>query len=287
MIVVSRNTVRLLRIPFSFFLAPVFLLALSQANAVDPFKTVLSFFIIHLLVYPSSNGYNSYVDRDTGSIGGLEKPPMPGKDLYYVTLVLDLLAILLATAVHITFSLCVAIYILASRAYSGNPLRLKRHPLLSFFTVIFFQGGFSVWMCMMAITDRAIIPDSTHMLLLTAASLQIAAAYPLTQVYQHKADASSGIKSLSMMLGIKGTFVFTIFCFTLCNLFYFLYFKARDHISAFVLLQIFFAPAIVWFVIWFRKVMLNRGEANFINVMRMNFISSCCSAACFICLSFQ
>src|ERR1017187_5127360 len=92
---INRNTIKLLRIPFSFFLMPLFLLALSQSTNIVLFKAILSFIIIHLLVYPASNGYNSYIDKDETPIGGLEKPPMPTKTLFYTTIAMDILAIVL------------------------------------------------------------------------------------------------------------------------------------------------------------------------------------------------
>ena len=67
------DTIKLLRLPFSFFLFPIYLFALSQVPAIDWLKAALIFFIIHFLIYPASNAYNSYMDRDTGPIGGLEK----------------------------------------------------------------------------------------------------------------------------------------------------------------------------------------------------------------------
>src|SRR5688572_15422596 len=91
---ISLDTVKLLRIPFSLYLMPVYLLALSQAASIRPAEAIFSFVIIHLLVYPASNGYNSYVDKDEGSIGGLEHPPRPTSELFYTTLVLDMLSIL-------------------------------------------------------------------------------------------------------------------------------------------------------------------------------------------------
>ncbi len=87
---IDRNTIKLLRIPFSFFLMPLFLFAYSQAETVIHHQALFSFLIIHLLVYPASNGYNSYIDRDEDSIGGLEKPPMPTIQLFYLTLFLDI-----------------------------------------------------------------------------------------------------------------------------------------------------------------------------------------------------
>lgn len=64
-----------LRIPFSFFLMPVFLFAVSISPEPALWRTVLVFFITHFLLYPASNGFNSYYDKDENSIGALEKPP--------------------------------------------------------------------------------------------------------------------------------------------------------------------------------------------------------------------
>jgi hypothetical protein len=91
----DKNTIKLLRIPFSILLMPVFMLAWSQVEMPYSWLDVfIPFVILHLLIYPASNGYNSYVDRDEGSIGGLEKPPMPTENLFYVTLMLDIIALL-------------------------------------------------------------------------------------------------------------------------------------------------------------------------------------------------
>ncbi len=86
----SSSTIRLLRIPFSFFLSPLFFFALSQVADIDWTRAGLIFLILHFFIYPASNGYNSYMDRDTDSIGGLEKPPPPSPDLFLTTIVLDL-----------------------------------------------------------------------------------------------------------------------------------------------------------------------------------------------------
>ena len=92
----KRSTIQLLRFPFSFFLMPVFWFALSCVQDIDIGKALLIFFIVHILLYPSSNGYNSYMDRDTGSIGGIKNPLAPEKELFYVTVFMDLMAIVLS-----------------------------------------------------------------------------------------------------------------------------------------------------------------------------------------------
>ena len=80
------NTITLLRFPFSILLLPVFLLASSQSEQIIWQKWVWCFILIHLFLYPASNGYNSFVDKDTSSIGGIENPPLPSKQLFYVSI---------------------------------------------------------------------------------------------------------------------------------------------------------------------------------------------------------
>jgi 1,4-dihydroxy-2-naphthoate octaprenyltransferase len=65
----SYNNLKLLRLPFSFFLMPVFLFALSEQQPNNAMQAFLLFVVLHLLIYPSSNAYNSYMDQDEGSIG--------------------------------------------------------------------------------------------------------------------------------------------------------------------------------------------------------------------------
>src|SRR6187397_634195 len=93
---IRSSTIQLLRFHFSFFLMPVYWFALSQVMEINKAHSFLVFFILHVLVYPSSNGYNSYMDRDTGSIGGIKNPAQPTRQLYRITIMLDILALLLS-----------------------------------------------------------------------------------------------------------------------------------------------------------------------------------------------
>jgi 1,4-dihydroxy-2-naphthoate octaprenyltransferase len=264
---------------------PLFILALSQSE-INVFTAIISFIIIHLIVYPSSNGYNSYIDKDEGSIGGIEKPPAPTIHLLYVTLVLDLLAIISAfILVNKLFSLCILVYIFASRAYSSKQIRLKKYPIIGFLTVVIFQGGFTYIMSVIGISNESFSFSNVNILLLLACSFQIAGAYPLTQIYQHDADLADGVKTLSYKLGYKGTFIFTAIMFGICNVFYFYYFNQINQINKFYLLQLFFFPIVGYFVWWFSNTIKNEKEANFKNTMRMNLIAAICMNTCFIILN--
>jgi predicted naringenin-chalcone synthase/4-hydroxybenzoate polyprenyltransferase len=279
------NTIKLLRIPFSFFLLPLFLFAYSQAEYVVHHQALFAFLIIHLLIYPASNGYNSYIDKDEGSIGGLEKPPAPTIHLFYLTIFLDFSATLLALIfVNTLFAGCLVFYIAASRAYSSPQIRLKKYPIIGFLTVVIFQGAFTYYMSIAGISGGGLRLDRENILVLLGCSFQIAGAYPLTQIYQHDQDLKDGITTLSYKLGYIGTFAFTAVMFLLCNVFYYLYFTSKELGMIFYIIQVFFIPIVVYFGYWFYLVRKDVKEANFRNTMRMNWIAAICMNSCFIVL---
>ncbi len=285
MYLLSLDTLKLLRIPFSVFLMPIFLLALSQADSIQWAETFWAFVIIHLLVYPASNGYNSYVDRDESPIGGLEKPPMPTIHLFYLSLLLDGLAILLAyTMVKPLFALCIVLYVAASRAYSSRQIRLKKYAWPAFSIVVIIQGAFTYYCTSIAVNEAAFSLDPASALILLAVSFQIGGAYPLTQVYQHEADRKDGVNSLSMRLGYGGTFAFSAILFVCCGLCYFGYFYLSDQLLSFYLLQAFFLPIICYFGYWWYQVKKDSAAANFRNTMRMNVVSALSMTPCFLVL---
>jgi 4-hydroxybenzoate polyprenyltransferase len=282
----DNNTIKLLRLPFSLLLMPIFLLALSQIHTPYTWLDVLiPFLIIHLLVYPASNGYNSYMDRDEGSIGGLEKPPMPTIKLFYATLLMDFMAVLSAFLfVNTLFAVCLLVYILVSRAYSARQIRLKKYAILGFLVVTFFQGAFTYFMTYLGVTKTTLDINETTVWMLAACSFQIAGVYPLTQIYQHQQDLADGVTTISYKLGYKGTFVFAGLMFGLCNGCYFMYFNHINRLNDFFTVQLFFIPIVSFFVYWFILVLRNTSNANFKNTMWMNLIAAICMNACFVVL---
>lgn len=279
---IKASTIQLLRFHFSFFLMPVYWFALSQVNRIDIADAVLVFCILHLLVYPASNGYNSYMDRDTGSIGGIKDPMQPTRQLFYASLLLDLAAIILSSFISLYFLAGIIAYILASRAYSYRGIRLKKYPIAGYLTVVIFQGGLSFFLVMHGCSEGNTL-DIPREGVLTACLL-IGGFYPLTQVYQHRQDKEDGVTSISSLLGYRGTFIFTgiIYALAMTSLGYYLL-SARQQ-QGFILTQICFIPVLVYFLWWFRKVSANYQAASFSNTMRMNLLASFCSNAAFITL---
>ncbi|MEO8112022.1 MAG: UbiA family prenyltransferase [Ginsengibacter sp.] len=277
-----RSTFQLLRFHFSFFLMPVYWFALSQVSDINWADAMLIFFVLHLLVYPASNGYNSYMDRDTSPIGGLEKPMQPTKQLFYVTIVLDCLSVLLSLLISYIFAVGILLYILASRAYSYRKIRLKKYPVIGYLTVIIFQGAVTFFLVFHGSNQQHTI--HVPVIAMVASSLLIGGFYPLTQIYQHEEDVKDGVYTISYKLGYKGTFIFTgiIYAFAFCMLG--LQFFLILEWTRFFILQTFMLPVLVYFFIWFGKVLKNKKEANFKNTMRMNLLASVCTNLGFITL---
>src|SRR5690348_9746550 len=120
---------------------PVYWFALSFIKSIDVMNAVLIFLIIHILVYPSSNGYNSCMDRDTSSIGGIKNPLQPTQQLLVFTVIMDVLSILLAFIISPLIALCIFVYIFFSRIYSYRKIRLKKYAVVGYLVVILNQGG--------------------------------------------------------------------------------------------------------------------------------------------------
>lgn len=272
----DKNTVKHLRLPFSFFLLPVFMFALSQAEQIHWLHALLAFFILHVLVFPSSNGYNSFQDRDETSIGGLKYPPKITSNLYYATLLLDTMALLLGLIISVYFSLMVLVFIIMSRAYSWRQIRLKRYPVAGFLTVFVFQGAFVYLMSLSAINGHNphLLFSVDSLICMVVSSLFIGSIYPLTQIYQHRADLNDGVISLSYRLGYTGTFIFSGILFSVAVLLLFYYFNLKGQLIPLIIFLLMMLPVIYRLSVWFTKVRKDTVHADFENTMAMNTLTS-------------
>ncbi|PVD53150.1 prenyltransferase [Terrimonas sp.] len=259
---------------------PVYWFALSQLVEINVMHTIAIFIILHILVYPASNGYNSYMDRDTGSIGGIEKPLKPTRQLFHTTILLDSVAIITSFFISIYFGIGITAYILASKAYSYRGIRLKKYPFTAYLTVIIFQGAVTFWLVYHGCSaGKTLSAPVTPMIV---ASLLIGGFYPLTQIYQHEADIKDNVKTLSYALGYKGTFLYCGIVYTSAFLLLSFYFFYSLQTTAFYIFSICMSPVIIYFFIWAIKVWHNNSNANYKNTMRMNIIASICTNIAFI-----
>ncbi len=243
------------------------------------------FIVLHVFLYPASNGFNSYFDKDKGPIGGLKNPPSVHGSLYYLSLLFDVIAIVLAYfKLNATFALMVFIYGLASKAYSHPFIRLKQFPVAGWLVTVFFQGFFTVIMCYTGLNNFNIeIALRPHILTpALLASMMLMGNYPMTQVYQHQEDRDRGDITLSLRLGIQGTFYFASVLFALATAGFF-YFYA--HYYNLVYATQFIAsmvPVVLFFSFWFFRVFKDESKANYNNTMWLNVIAATCLNGFFI-----
>ncbi len=282
-----KNTIKLLRFHFSIFLLPVSLFSFFYIHPEINYQLFLVIAIWHLLVFPSSNGYNSYHDKDDGPIGGLASPPKPTKSLIQVSNIMDGTAILLSFLINMYFAFFVTLYITASRLYSNRDVRLKKLPITGFLVVFVFQGAWIFCANIVGLSSVSLFANPSVLFSAIASSFFIATVYPLTQIYQHEADSKDGVKTLSMFLGIKGTFIFSAIMFSIANLFIYLSFHKNETINNFWLFTIVMLPSTIYFLFWALRSFKNVARVNFKNTMVMLVLSSLLNNLFFFILLFK
>lgn len=279
-----RRAFALLRLPFSLFLMPIFWFGLSALHA--PFgwgRAAAVFAILHLLVYPASNGYNSYYDRDEGSIGGLAAPPPVTPELLHLVWLFETLALLASLLLGWPFAAMVVAYILVSRAYSYEGIRLKKYPLLSTAVVVIFQGAFTFMLAQVGVgAAPSQLLEPTNLLLALVSTLFLCGSYPLTQIYQHQEDARRGDRTLSLRLGIRGTFVFAAGGLLAGASAMAAAYWLRGELRNLLIFAVATGPVVALFARWAGLAWHRPELANFTWTMRMNKVSSVCLSLAFV-----
>ncbi len=271
-----KSTLLHLRIPFSFFLLPVFLFALSLSGQTSWLTILIVFVSLHLFLYPASNAYNSYFDKDEDSIGGLKNPPKVTRQLFWVALVFDAIAILLALILSWQLALMQLIYGMVSKAYSHPSVRLKRMAITGWLTAGVFQGYFTFLMCYLGLNSLGFSDLWIWQVQFPAilSTMLLLGSYPMTQIYQHEEDGKRGDETISRKLGILGTFHFTAIMFLISCVGFFLFYWDHSGISLAIVFQASLMPILLYFAYWYLKVRGDQQLANFRNTMNLNFLSS-------------
>ncbi|HXS37333.1 MAG TPA: UbiA family prenyltransferase [Flavipsychrobacter sp.] len=279
-LLLQKSTIQHLRFKFSFLLLPVYLFALSLSDNINWLDALIILLLIHLLLYPASNGYNSYMDKDEGSIGGIENPLETSRELYVVSVWMDIAGAALAFIISPLFSALYIIYIVFSRLYSYRGVRLKQYPIIGYLTVVVNQGALIFFMVYYGVTRQYDVP----WIGLIVSTLLIGAFYPITQIYQHEQDSKDGVITISYKLGVRGTFVYCGCLYTIAFGLLAWYFYTSGNFNYFLVLQAWFLPVIGRFLWWAWQCWKDKDAANYKNTMRMNWLAATCTNLAFISL---
>jgi len=268
-----RSTLVHLRIPFSFFLLPIFLFGLVVGH-VEVWRAWAGFFIIHFLLYPASHAFNTWYDRDEQAIGLLETPPPVHRTLVWAAWILDALALGSAWFLGWVFFVCLTLYTLGSKLYSWKVTRLKRRPLAGWLGVGIVQGALTYVGVVQGLGAPREWTDPLVWGGAITAALFLWGVYPMTQIYQHEEDARHGDMTISRFVGIRGTFVLSaVFLALAVGAFVTLFVLSRGWPTAwlFVGLQ---TPTLVYFLWWGWRVWKDPTKADFRRTMGLNLLAS-------------
>jgi len=285
-LVFTKAAIQHLRLRFSLLLMPAFWLSIWGLQHVSSLHTssvfhfnlnvALGFIVWHIFIYPASNAYNSYQDQDKGSIGDIKSPLHADQSVFYTSVFFNLTGLVMAFFVSKTFCLFTLVYVISSQLYSWRKVRLKQYPILGFLTVFIFQG---FWVLLanksLALGHNV---DMTHYLILgLAASFMFGGGYPITQIYQHKQDRADGVKTISMLLGINGTLIFSGVMNAIGLILLAYVVIPLEGVSTMMLYLLILSPSFYAFAKWSAQVQKDESMANFENVMQMTWISAICN----------
>lgn len=281
-----RHALVLMRIPFSFYLMPIYFFCISTIKHPDLLKAAVVFLILHFLLYPASSGYNSYCDKDDSPVGGLKNPPPVTRLLLWLVVLFDIATIICSAFVSLLFCFFSTVILLVSKAYSFRGIRLKKYPFTGTFAVTLFQGAFTFFTINAGMGMNPVeIFSLNNMLYALVSTLFLMGSYPMTQIYQHKTDISKSDKTLSVILGIRGTFVFTAVSFALASILLTGLYFLQNKISSLVIYILSILPLLFYFFSWWGKSNTDVGVVDYLHAMRLNFFSAVCLCSGFIAIS--
>lgn len=212
------------------------------------------------------------MDQDSGSIGGLKHPPKATRTLFFVSNGLDILGLMISALISNVFFLLNLLLVILSRAYSYRNIRLKKFAILGFLVVSISQGGISFINIYGGLNNIYKIQNLFSLETMTYAlipTLFVGAIYPITQIYQHEEDNMNGDTTLSMILGIRGSFLFSGLLF-ICS---FILLSINMSVKSGLILAFSLIPSILFFIFWLIKSWNNPQNANFKNTMLFVFSS--------------
>ena len=213
------NTLMQLRLSYSFILMPIFLFAVSQTNQPNWINVIELFLILHLFVYPSNQAQATFANMQ---LAKCDVATMQNhKKLFVISTVLDLIALGLSVVISLKLSLLIITYLLVSKAYYSNPIRLKKYAMISLLLTMVLQGAFLVTMIQFAVGD---VPIASNIIILQACAFFIGFVSPLTQMYSHTIDSNRGDYTISLRLGNKRTFTLSFVMLVIAVMFMGLHF---------------------------------------------------------------
>jgi 1,4-dihydroxy-2-naphthoate octaprenyltransferase len=242
----------------SLIFLPVFLFAISQTQDINWLHTTLFFVVMFILVQPSIRMQITYANMQLSKCDIAETEQ--AKKLFKISTAMDGLAVVFSTLIFsLEVGAGVLTYLLLSKLHNSNPIRLKKYAIISWLLTMAMQG-----VLLFALTQYACgkIMLITNVFALQATTFFVGFIFPLLQMYTHQQDANRGDLTISLRLGLKGTFTLSLVAFLVAVLFMGLHFYNIKKLFHFYLFLLFLSPVAAYFFWWRKNTKIQPLAAN-------------------------
>lgn len=161
---------------------------------------VTQFLNVHLLLFGGATAYNSYWDKDKGPIGGLRHPPKMKPWMWLGSLILQMVALMLAIPGGSLYVSIFALSMLLFWLYSTPLARWKGRPIKSLVAIGISTGFNSVLLGYLA-AGNVTLPAYTW-IAAAGVTLMLLSLYPVSQIYQQDEDLRRGDQTFTAQYGI-------------------------------------------------------------------------------------
>ena len=243
----------------SFIYLPLFLFAISQTHDLNWLHTGFFFVILQVLMHPSNqlqiaNANMGLSDNKTDITHQAKKLITTSISMNSIAVVLSMLIISLKVGVGVLG------YLLLSKLHNNNPIRLRKYAIISLLLTMTMQGVLLFALTQYATGKLMLI---TNVFAIQACAFFVGFVYPLTQMHTHTDDLKRGDLTISIRLGLKGTFALSLVMLLLAISFMGLHLYNTRNVFHFYLFLFFLSPVAAYFFWWRKYTRLEPMFANY------------------------
>lgn len=249
------------RWPIQSYVAAGFLLGLLLALVPLSMTTLLAF-VSWLLLCVGLTIFNSYYDKDEAPVGGMVHPPKVTEGLFWGSLILQIIALVIAVFISRTFFLLALFMYVVFFLYSHRMFRFKSNG----YAAVFLNGllGACTILAASSLGGSLLRPE----ILCGAATAFFfkCSVYMMMQVHQIEEDTLRGDKSIAVMYGRKRTLTASLVMILIAGVFATeaLYILSRGVLLP-LLMSAYFVSIAALYLLW-----MNREGGKLKDTVRMN-----------------
>lgn len=201
-----KNLVFHLRFKVSFALLPVFLWGYTLAEMEITKSFIIGAIILHLLIYPASNGIYAYFDERKGVIYGLRNISPASILTLVVSIILLIVGVYFSLKVNITFFSIVVAFIALFLLFSLPLTGIKKRPLYAVLFLGLTYGLLGFLAGWVSAKDLSELLEPFYLIGAISSAGFVAGFYTLSLVYRISEDSNPTGRFFIEKLGSAGVF---------------------------------------------------------------------------------